>query len=230
MAYVSGMNEPAPDMAFRDDQSRRLWVDSSIPAERIDAWFSHHIVRQPEDLLAHVQRVHFATSQNAEPALYSALLDLFIALGSRGQALRETLLAQSSELLSDVHRVFLQASISAGINARDSIEDPAMSMLCRGFSGVGDLIEASKAAPAEDMDPLRQALESIECSELDEARAILEKSFFGGTFDAVQQQLLLEIYRKTDDSVHFEKLYATFSPDLAPDDWLVLAEHFSVES
>jgi len=189
-------------------------------------------VRRPEDLLAHVQRVHFAASQNIETALYSALLDLFITLGDKGQALREMMLTENSALLSDAHRAFLQASIASGISARERIEDPAMSMLCLGFSGVGQLVEVSTAAAVGERDPLRQALESIECSELDEARVTLEQSFFSGTSNIVQEQLLLEIYRKTDDKAHFERLYATFNTDatLVPAEWQTLADHFAVAS
>lgn len=230
MTSVTELNELSPDMAFRDNQSRQLWIDSAIPPQRVNDWFSHHVVRQPEDLLAHVQRVHFAAGENAELALYSALLDLFIALGSRGRALREMMLAQSSNLLSDVHKDFLQASIADGIAARDRIEEPALSVLCRGFSGSGDLIEVSASAHPKDSDPLRRALESIECSELDEARMILEQSFFDGTSNAVQQQLLLEIYRKTDDAAHFDKLYDSFDFDSVPDDWQALAEHFATNA
>jgi hypothetical protein len=230
--YMTGANETLPDMAFRDNQSRQMRINNVIPAERVSTWFSHHVVREPEDLLTHVQRIHFANSQKSEPALYSALLDLFIALGTRGKALREMMLTQNSNLLSDAHQAFLQASIAAGIHSRDNIEDSAMSMLCCGFSGARDLIEVSTSRRTADRDPLRQALESIECSQIDEARIILERSFFGGTSNAVQQQLLLEIYRKTDDRTHFEKLHATFDSETAPAsvDWQALADHFATAS
>jgi len=230
MPHLIGITERTPDMAFRDNQSRRLRVDGAIPSERVDAWFSHHIVRRPEDLLAHVQRVHFAASQKNETALYSALLDLFIALGEKGQELRERMLTENSALLSNAHRSFLQASILSGISARDRIADPAMSMLCLGFGGVGQLVEVSASAAVGERDPLRQALESIECSELDEARIILEQSFFNGTSNIVQGQLLLEIYRKTDGRAHFERLYATYDSGSAsvPVEWQALADHFAV--
>ena len=218
------------EMAFRDAGSRDQHVISDALPERIKAYFSHCISRNPKDLLVHVQRLHFVSVSGDTTDIYSALLDLFIVLGSRGLPLRRTMLAQVSGQLKPEQLIYLSDALETGIDARDVIKDPGISMLSSGYSGSDSLVIVERRQGVEKGDPLQQAMASIECSDLEEARTILEDSLYSDRADLDQQHLLLEIYRKTEDKKHFMALYETFEGDSNPAyaDWQALATHFGL--
>jgi len=220
-----------PEMAFRKAGSRNLHVVSEAASLKISDFFSHYVVSHPLDLVTHVQRIHFAISRATEIDVYSTLLDLFIALGSRGQSLRQTMLEQASTKLGADHKAFLSDALEVGVNARDVIDDPGVSMLSAGYSGCDDMVVVQREHRGSDHeDPLQQAMDSIECSNLDEARVILEEAFYADRSNLDQQRLLLEIYRKTDDKKHFSVLFETFEGDSNPAhaDWSEMAEQFGL--
>lgn len=218
------------EIAFTDTGSRQQYVISDALPERIDAYFSHYIIRNPKNLLAHVQRINSVSAHGGKLDIYSTLLDLFIALGSQGLSLRRAMLAKVSSQLDPAHLMFLSDALEAGIHARDVINDPGISMLINGYSGFDDLVKIQRQQGEEKGDPLQQAMASIECSDLEEARIILEDSLYSDRADLDQQKLLLEIYRKTADKKHFMALYETFEGDSNPAyaDWQELATHFGL--
>ena len=233
MKAIQNLPEPLdvrPEMAFSDTHSRHQHVISDALPVRIHAYFSHCIARNPKDLLAHVQRIHFASARGSRLEIYSAMLDLFIALGSHGLPLRRTMLAQVSSQLDPQQLVFLSDALKAGISTRDVINDSGISTLISGYSGCDDLVTTQGPQGEENGDPLQQAMASIECSDLEEARAILEESLYSDRTNMDQQKLLLEIYRKTGDKKHFMALYETFEGDSNPAyaDWQALATHFGL--
>lgn len=218
------------EMAFRDAGSRHLYVISEALPERIDEYFSHCISRNPKDLLTHVQRIHFVSERGSSSELYSALLDLFIGLGVHGLALRRAMLKRVSSQLDSAQRLFLNEALETGITERDVINDRGISILTSGYSGCDELVIIQREQGERKGDPLQQAMASIECSDLEEARAILEGSLYSDRTNLDQQKLLLEIYRKTGDKKHFMALYETFEGDSNPAyaDWQALATHFGL--
>lgn len=222
--------EPQLEIAFTDTSSRQQHMISDALPERIDAYFLHSIARNPKNLLAHVQRINSVSARGSKSDIYSALLDLFIALGSQGLALRRAMLALVSSQLDPAHRLFLSDAMETGVSARDLINDPGFSMLINGYSGCDELVIIERQQGEEKGDPLQQAMASIECSDLEDARIILEDALYSDRENLDQQKLLLEIYRKTGDKKHFMALYETFEGDSNPThaDWQELAVYFGL--
>lgn len=220
--------QDSTEMVFSVAGSRQFGLKIDKPAEQVCEFLSYQIKRQPQDLLAHVQRIKLAAQHGLQDYLRGGLTDLFIALGSRGRALRELMLSQVQGQLPEAELVTFKDSLESGMDARSVIEYPGVSVLNRGIRGRTDVIEAPQLAEASQLAPLEQALANIEASQLTEAREVLENSVLAGTSDREQQELLLDLYRKTDDHIHFATLYANLEDDQnhVPDAWRALKTHF----
>lgn len=221
----------ATEMAFSVVDSRSINLSVDKPADKVCEFLGHRIARKPEDLLAHVQRIKLAARHNLDPFLKGALLDLNIALGPHGRDLRKSMLDLAASVLGKEAVQDLAVALDRGVPASAGIEHPGVSVLCKGITGRVDFIEASSGAEAKYDDPMEQALASIESSQLDVARQVLEDAVHAGVSDADQQALLLDLYLKTDDKLHFSVLYSSLD-EAAMDDaeaWLELAKHFGVD-
>lgn len=227
---VAENNDIRSEIAFTDTGSRQQHMISDALPERVASYLLHCITRNPKNLLAHVQRINAVSARGSQSDIYSALLDLFVALGSQGLSLRRVMLAQVSSQLEPAQLIFLSTAIKVGVGARDVIIDPGASMLINGYSGCDELVTVHRHQGGEKGDPLQQAMASIEFSDLEEARIILEDALYSDRADLNQQKLLLEIYRKTADKKHFMALYETFEAGSNPAhaDWQALAAHFEL--
>lgn len=218
-------------MAFSITGSRALVLSTEKPADKVCEFLAHHVARKPQDLLVHVQRIKLAADHDLKPVLQGALLDLYIALGPRGYDLRKCMYDLASTVLEKASIQYLADGLEKGIKASDPIPEPGVSVLCKSVVGSVEFIERPRASDNSDHGPLEQALANIECSQLQDAQAVLELSIHADTSDREQQALLLDLYRKTDNKTRFSKFYSTLDEGLMLDQpaWLGVANHFGIK-
>ncbi|MCP4010999.1 MAG: hypothetical protein GY726_15975 [Proteobacteria bacterium] len=218
-------------MAFSITGSRALGLSSDKPAEKVCEFLAHHIARKPQDLMVHVQRIKLAVDHDLEPVLHGALLDLFIALGPRGYALRKCMYDLASKVLDKESIQYLADGLEKGIKANDPIAEQGVSVLCRSIMGSIELVEIDQPADDPGHGPLEQALANIECSQLEDAQDVLEQSVRADASSLEQQILLLDLYRKTDNKTRFSAFYSTLDEGamLNPQAWREMADHFGIE-
>lgn len=110
-------------------------------AENLPEDIENRIRRNQADLKSHVQRIQYYMKQRNQGGCFSALVDLFIVLGSRGFDLRKRLISQSESLLStDLHR-YLEGHLIAGILADEPLPCATSSILTESISGTTNLVE-----------------------------------------------------------------------------------------
>ncbi|MBP1149220.1 MULTISPECIES: type IV pilus assembly protein FimV [Methylocaldum] len=180
-------------------------------------YLAHSVSAVPDNLLRHTQRVLHHYHQNDRDGLYAALLDLFIALEHRGPSLRKRLLTGARDRLRKDCYARLDRWLECG-NTPDWAELPpaGQSVLAPGVIGSLNLVQVSIDASDEERDPLVEAREHIEYSQIDQARAVLEGALFRlpERTDLLEELLLL--YRATGDLDNFlhtrEKLRAIMDP------------------
>lgn len=218
------------EAAFRIPGFRGLHVSADNWENKASSFLAHVVARNPGDLHAHVQRINLAVRHKQVSVLYGALLDLFIALGEQGYALRKRMFDHTANLLEEKPKQFLSASLKTHIKATDAFPDQGVSVLAKGFSGVHELVEEINQAAVGNHDALAEASEYIEFSQLNEAQQVLEKAMLEDSSSEEQQQLLLEIYKKTNNKERFYEVYSTFDikPDSAGSAWQTMAEYFGV--
>lgn len=170
--------------------------------ERLDEFLSHSVARDPNDLRSHTRRILVAVDRGEPGRLCGALIDLFIALGTRGEALRKRMLGVAKPKLRA--RDFQGLSeILSGYRSADRFPFVEHSVLAKGTLGSVVLTRPESPQSHQARDPLVEAREYIEYSQIDAARVVLERAI---VTDPGREELhleLLDLYRSTRDRLHF---------------------------
>ncbi len=194
------------------------------------AFLAHQVARFPSDLKVHVQRIVLHVAETNAGGSYAALVDLFIALGSKGMSLRQRMLDTAKRLLERGQYQALVRKLDSGLHAADPIPCAPGSMLSKGTRGARILVE--RLDRHETRDPLDEARSYLEYGQLDEARRLLEEALLSEPSRLELHLELLEIYRATLDLERFDALWklqdAAQNP--APDAWLETAEFLSMQA
>ncbi|HYE37695.1 hypothetical protein [Methylocaldum sp.] len=167
-------------------------------------YLAHSVAAAPDNLLRHTQRIFHHYGQNDHDGLYAALLDLFIASEDKGYALRRRLLTGARNRLRKDCYARLDRWLGSG-RAPDWADLPQapQSVLAPGITGSLSLVQVSNGTPGEERDPLLEAREHIEYSQLDQARAVLEDALPRQPGRADLHAELLLLYRATGDLDNF---------------------------
>lgn len=185
------------DVHFSIAGDRRLVLKSLGDAELGASYLGYRIVDKPGDLRAHVQRILLHVGANDEPSVRGSLIDLFIALGSRGAALKQRMLGFAAPALSKTGAAFLRKNIEHGFKPWDNaVASTRTSLLSMGYIGVREIISC-RPAPRTEPDvepPVDQARSQIEYGQLEQAVATLEEALRINPADGDVAELLDELY------------------------------------
>lgn len=178
----------------------------SVCRDSLGEYFCHCIARNPRDLLSHVRRIVLAHDQGASDELFPALLDLFIALGSKGLDLRKRMLGFARSELAVGHYKQLLDSLAMGLKEK-GIPTVSGSMLQSGLEEWSILVHEGDHQPNAPRDPLVEAREFLEYSQLEEARILLEAAVLMTPHRVDLHDELLDIYRSTRDEANFMQMF-----------------------
>ena len=156
-------------------------------------FLARKIKRNPRDLLSHVQRIYLNYVQKNEEAYFGAVVDLLIALGSNGLALKKSVLRPTYGLLENEHEAFIKKHLHSGINATQLIPTRE-SRLSKGLSSTAAIV-IGKAADDLNIKPLPSAREKLSSGNLVTAQVILENALEQDPGDIEIAYELLELYR-----------------------------------
>lgn len=198
---VSPLEPPlTAELAFLVDGSRRWNLRLDVQGQDCTDALAHAVAAAPQALEWHLRRIHHAYGLRQGDELYAALLDLFLVLKGRGRALRRRLLAGAGNLLGREQFAALSRMVEEGGLPPESELPPApQSRLCEGVQGVFDLVGVRAQGAGRMRDPLQEARECIEYSQLDQAREILEAAVLEQPEREDLHHELLTLYRATRD-------------------------------
>jgi Tfp pilus assembly protein FimV len=222
------------EWAFRVEYMRAIRPNGLSDAPELAAYLEQRIAAEPSNLFKHVQRIALEHQLNRPEPLYAALLDLFIVLGSGGYALRRRMTESTRNRLLPNQYARLVHCLQSGL-ALDAEAVPSLRATLFGL-GMGEAVplvgmEEIVDADADARDPLIEARECIEYSQIDQARQILERAVAAQPQRADLQWELLELYRAQRDAGHFRKLYPAFTTDANPlaEDWRATARFLNAD-
>lgn len=225
--------DPLPvnhEALFAAEGISMLSGDAKAPESELVQYFAQRVARHPLDLNAHVDRVYLHFREHDEDGLYSALLDLFLALTDKGIELRTRLLAGSRSVLSPHHFAALEAALNHPVK-ESALPLARLSVLAKGLTGELPVMIEVVSERAKTRDPLLEAREYIEYSQLEEARQLLETSVLAATDRFDLQMELLMLYRATGNQRQWrimrEKLAHVLKP--LPDEWTEFGDHRNAE-
>lgn len=190
-------------------------------------YFCHRIARDPQDLRSHVRRIFLTCESGLAEEIFPALIDLFIALGKNGTNLRRRMLEFSRAHLGGPEYNLLRDALATGLNAATLPFTPG-SVLCQGIEGTLQCVRPAAEAVGTSRDPLVEAREFLEYSQLDEARGVLEQAVLHQPQRADLHRELLSVYRSTRDKTNFSKTLRALdgAANPVPEAWRDLEEYF----
>lgn len=218
------------EVCFQVPDSGELRLDLQKHGSSTLQYLTYRVVRNPSDLLSHMRRILLQDQMGDPEDFYAALSDLFIALGSNGESLRSRLLKQYRSRLSDARYRTLLQFLKRGATSERSPYSCA-SVLAKGITGTCSLIRPVIDTVSEDhfRDPLKDARDFLEYSQIDEARQVLERAVLENPERIDFQTELLQLYRAGRDVENFKKVYHELisSGNSLSDDWSAVSEFLS---
>lgn len=204
LVHATGEDAPPADTSapiewgFMMENLKTVKVGTILVSDDLTEYFAHQVARFPNNLLRHTQRIFFHFGTHDEEGLYSALLDLFLALKEKGRALRSRLLGGSKTRLSAARFDALARFVAEPISESE-LPRGTLSVLSQGLTGLLPLVQEERGSADNSRDVLVEAREYIEYFQLDEARAVLETAVLADPQRDDLQQELLALYLATND-------------------------------
>ena len=166
------------------------------------------ILRNPKDLLIHLQRITLCYKQKNEDQLYAALVDFFVVLQGAGLSIKQRMITGSRNHLSPLLWHRLQIYLSD----YQLIQGNIYSVLTSGLeSNIELVVSQTDNRVAQDHDPLQLARDYIEYSQLDEAREMLETAILASPDYIELHEDLLELYKSTNNIDAFHEMKFSLS-------------------
>lgn len=158
-----------------------------VLAARTGRALAYALRRQPNNLLAHVQRINLLCSTAADGArVFEAARALFDVLGDNGAALRQRIAAQVAPLIGPEMATALQAPATTP-------EEP------------GKIVTTRDYEKAAETDPVAFADELLCAGDYAEAAAVLEAALAKDPTSRAIAELLQSIYRSARDAGAYER-------------------------
>lgn len=198
-------------------------------AEKALQFLTHRVSNNPRDLLAHVQRVAANYHGGTPETLYGALLDLFIALDTRGSELRRRLFMKCAPFLGREQRLALVQGLESGIKTTDRVPLTPSSLLKLPTRGNMFLVERLDGHVVnKSFDALDEARDLIDSGFIDEARMLLEELLLTRPECEETNKELLDLYKYTKNRKAFFATRQRLAglPLALAENWEELAEKF----
>lgn len=197
-----------PEVCFQIPESGELRLDLANNGPATLNYLKYRVIRDPADLLSHMRRIILVGRMSDSDNLYAALIDLFIALGPKGESLRSRMLKQYRPALSSAQYATLLQYFKQGDVGEPNPASSA-SVLAKGIIGACSFIRPINGTAGKEKrdDPLHEARRYLEYSQIDAAREVLERAVLENPERIDVQIELLELYRAGRDIENYEKTF-----------------------
>ncbi|PXW94159.1 hypothetical protein C7444_11553 [Sphaerotilus hippei] len=204
----------AADPAFVYLPSGRLSPIDGL--DDLPAWrhLSAQVARDRLDLESQVRRVLLACRPALRDRLFGALLDLFLALDTRGVELRRQVLDQCGEHLEAEDEQFLRRHLERGLSADVPLPAGSAALLDPSISGARHLVAFQRRSVSESQGPLAEAIERLENGDLEGARTLLEAAVLREPGDEALARELQGIYHHSRDDAGRQAMVQRFQDEL----------------
>lgn len=158
--------------------------------------------RQPDNLKRHVQYLVtlLQMPEVDSEQLFAGLVDLFIALGDGGLALRRRLLARSRPWLQPAALAFLRPHLDGGMDSNTPLPPGCKAVLTGGVSGLLDFASREQLAGNGFASLYEEAVSQLEYGEVEQAQELLEKALREQPRNEEIAAELVAIYRHRRDT------------------------------
>jgi len=216
------------DPAFQLSSELRLRLTPAPGCEvELGNKLSAMVSAEPQNLTVHIQRICLYFDIHQADFLFASLIDLWVAFNGRGRDFFRTLLFATKVRLQEgdfqqLHRLFVNEELRP-----NNIPSARLSVLTQGLSGSLQLVFSVDDSVASEQlrDPLVEALEYLEYSQVEQALSVLEVAVMAQPTRGDLQQNLLEIYLSTLDLHGLKEMEMKLEGDLLqPVEWDLAAK------
>ncbi|HID44728.1 MAG TPA: hypothetical protein EYP34_03095 [Chromatiaceae bacterium] len=218
---------PPAEAVFIVADNPDLFLTVGSPTKQTAAYLDHRITRNPLELRTHTQRIYLHLANNNNAGVYAGLLDLFIALETKGLSLRTHLLKRCSRILDPVQKNFFQVHLESGITSTTPLAETADSLLHKGLESALPLISKIRSGSSpRHSDPLAEALDYLEYGQLEQAMQTLETALIDDPSSRTLMQELLELYKQAGlpDRYHTQSQAMIQAGHSLPNLWIAFEE------
>lgn len=180
---------------------RLSWVDASLTW----TFLSREIHRCPQSLALHLCRIRAGLEMDAE-AVYAALVDLVLTLGTRGRRLQRRMILGSRKWLAPLQSKALHRYLAGHLSAAELPFSPR-SILQPGIIGKMQAITSQAGERRPPIDFLQAARDCLALGQLEQARELFEQVLLNNPGCLEGRQELLSIYRALKDKENFTRMY-----------------------
>ena len=156
---------------------------SDLDLSQAGRYLDQAVTANPHDLKAHLQRIHFHWQRRKPDAVFTALVDLFLILGTAGTAIRNRLVRNCEALLTSEQRVFLLEHLNDGL-----VDGTPLSAGVRAV----DNTTSGKSA-AGDADVVNSVLDDCSPYEFEPVALLLAQEYRRHGWDDLAESLLQEL-------------------------------------
>jgi hypothetical protein len=200
-------------VAFQETSNNGLSPPTGVERDHWATHLAYISSREPKNLLNHVRRVFIHLKLKQPDPLYGALVDLYIALGDKGDHLRFNLLKKAKRLISQEQYELFLTHFQQGLQPHHQIPASQYSVLGNFFIGEmryvrDEQIQQQADNHNHDIDPLELSRQELSYGNTAVAQQILEEALMQSPSRLGLHYSLLEIYRHTrslDDLLSMEK-------------------------
>jgi len=213
-----------PIYQLNDRANFRLKVAEGHAKEVLD-YLTTSLVLKPHNLKLHIRRILLSFDMTRADFLYAALIDLWIALEDRGRKLFYFLLNTTKSKLKKPDFDLLHTLYIAHEVLPNLMPSPRMSVLTKGLNGQLNLLSSPNNNDNIKRDPLVEAMEYLEYSQVEQAQKVLEEGVIAEPNRIELQENLLEIYSSTLDLHSLKAIEDKLQGNiLIPDQWQEVAD------
>lgn len=181
---------------------------STGACENHQRYLDIRVARNPRDILSHVNRINALLERQDGDACFGALVDLNIALGANGYALRKSLLARTHAILSEPQQIFLYQHLESGLKPTDNIAGNRDSLLSDQVLGTVEFVRRSDSPSNDGATLFEQALCARASGEWNTTRRFLERLVFKDPGNTEASMELLSLYQEREMKTAFQSTYA----------------------
>lgn len=222
-------NRPPPVFVDSDDSftvAELLWVNDKQSDESLYQQVVSKVVREPEKLMSHIQRIYLTFNLGMSEQLFASLVDLLWVLNGGGSALSSRMVMATQSLLTEQQIEILTFHFKR--KNTDLLVGNRFSVCTTGIVSNREMLFEKSHKTVVDHDPLDIARDFIEYSQLDEALEILEEAVLNMPERKDIRIELLDLLKLTRNKQAFIRIRdALLEGDLSlTSDWQELSDFF----
>jgi len=186
------------------------------------------VSRQPNCLLAHVQRIYHCFQANLPEQLYGALIDLLLVLNRQGVAISRRLVIGSKSKLSTEQQQILVNYLNPKHTDNTFLPGSPYSLFSKGLISNIKVVQKSQQSAAVDYDVLTVARDYIIYDQLEQAQNVLEEAILMQPSRQDLHHELLEIYQSIHNLAGFNRMRSKLTQlgFTVPEEWERLNHYF----